>query len=239
MRLQGNCVSEASDPMQPMARPIRRRERRRLNGRRLLLAAGLGLPVLGGILVAVAMLAHPEFNHARQYISELGAHGENAAALFNLGLVLVGLGIILAGLGNYLALAAIGARKGSAAIVALLFALAGAGMALSALIPWPDPRHHLAVQLGLGLGACPVLLVWSLSGIEGVAGLRRFLILTELTILGLIMVSDHLFWPHLVNDLNVGWWESALAITLSGWVMIFDLALDRRLVHQPLNPHTT
>ena len=127
--------------------------------RRLLLQIGMAAPVLAFVAVAVAALAYPGFDNARQYISDLGGPKALHPEIFNGAILITGVGAIAAGMGFGLSLVALGGSRIAAALTSLSFALAGVGMVLASYYPWPDPRH-LAINLGLGIQLAPVLLLW-------------------------------------------------------------------------------
>lgn len=203
---------------------------RSLKLQKLLLATGALAPVIGGCLVFAAMLGNPGYDQGRQYLSELGARGAPDRELFNLGIGLTGLFAIVSGTGNYLALSGLSRRRLPAALVAGLLIVAGIGLTLSAFIAWPDRRHYWAVQVALGAGLCPFLLVWCLWDLPQFAPLRWFLILCSGAILTLTLLTKHLIWPSVVNSLNVGWWESGFAVVLVLWLTVLDMLLHRRIV---------
>jgi len=197
---------------------------------RTLLVVGLVTPITGAALVLAARLTYPGFNQATQYLSELGGRGAPDAALFNAGLILTGLGSLIVGGVDYLALTALGGRRLPAALIALLLGMAGIGLIVGAYFIIPDPRHRWAVNLGLGVVLCPLLLLWCLRGVAGFSRLRGFLATTLAAMVALTLLTHHMVWPHLVNDLNVGWWETGFALVLFGWAPVLQLALGRRLV---------
>lgn len=201
----------------------------RFRRRRTLLVVGMAAPVLAFVGVAAAALAYPGFNNATQYISDLGGPSARHPEIFNAAILVTGVGAVAAGLGFSLAVVALGGSRIAAALTSLSFGLAGVGMVLASYYPWPDPRH-LAINLGLGIQLAPVLLLWGLARVEGMAGLRRFLIVVFVAMAVLTVLTKHLIFKGLVNDANVGWWERAFAIVLVGWTGVAAFALERRLV---------
>jgi len=203
----------------------------RFRRRRALLQIGIAAPILAYASVGLAALTWPGFNHAKQYLSELGGAAAPHPAIFNVGVLVSGAGAGLAGIGFALSLLALGGARVSAAVIALCFGLAGVGLVLSSLYPWPDPRH-LAINLGLGIQIAPLALVWALRRIEGTGRLRIFLLSVFLVMAVLTILTKHLIFKGLVNDANVGWWERAFAIVLVGWTGVAAYALERRLLAQ-------
>ncbi len=201
----------------------------RFRRRRFLLRIGIAAPILAYASVGVAALTWPGFDHAKQYISELGGAAAPHPAIFNIGVLVSGAGAGVAGIGFALAVLALGGARISAAVIALCFGLAGVGLVLSSLYPWPDPRH-LAINLGLGIQLAPLAIVWALRNIEGMGRLRIFLLAVFAIMAVLTVLTKHLIFQGLVNDDNVGWWERAFAIVLVGWTGVAAYALERRLL---------
>lgn len=201
----------------------------RFRRRRFLLRIGIAAPILAYVSVGVAALTWPGFDHATQYISELGGAEAPLPAIFNVGVLVSGAGAGLAGIGFALAVIALGGARFSAAIIALCFGLAGVGLVLSSIYPWPDPRH-LAINLGLGIQIAPLAMVWALRRLEGMERLRIFLLGVFVVMAILTVLTKHLIFKGLVNDDNVGWWERAFAIVLVGWTGVAAYVLERRLL---------
>jgi glucan biosynthesis protein C len=194
-----------------------------------LLVIGMAAPILAFVGVAAAALAYPGFNNATQYISALGGPSARHPEIFNAAILITGVGAVAAGLGFSLAVVALGGSRIAAGLTSLSFGLAGVGMVLASYYPWPDPRH-LAINLGLGIQLAPLLLLWGLARVEGMAGLRRFLIVVFVAMAVLTVLTKHLIFKGLVNGANVGWWERAFAVVLVGWTGVAAFALERRLV---------
>ena len=201
----------------------------RFRRRRFLLQIGIAAPILAHASVGVAALSWPGFDHATQYISELGGEAAPHPAIFNVGVLVSGVGAGVAGIGFALSVLALGGARLSAAIIALCFALAGVGLVVSSIYPWPDPRH-LAINLGLGIQIAPLAMVWALRNIEGTGQLRLFLAGVFVVMAILTVLTKHLLFKGLVNDDNVGWWERAFAIVLVGWTGVAAYSLERRLL---------
>lgn len=195
---------------------------------RSLLAVGIGAPILALASVLVAVSAYADFNHARQYLSELGGATAAFPALFNIGILIAGVMTGVAGIGFGLAVVILTRARVSAAVVSLLFALAGTGLFLSSLYPWPDPRH-MAINLGLGIQLAPIVLLLALRQAPGLPGLRRFLAGVFVIMALLTLLTKHLLFPGTVTDSNVGYWERAFAVVLVGWVGVAAHLLRARL----------
>lgn len=200
----------------------------RLATGRALLRLGVFAPAFAAAAVVLATLAYPGFNHARQYLSELGGPTAPLPLIFNVGVLGAGLMAALAGVGFGLAIARLTGAKILGAFTAVVFMLAGYGLVAAALYPWPDPRH-LAINLALGIQLAPVLLLWALRPVRDLARLKWFLALAFVAMAVLTVITKHLVMPGLVNDANVGWWERSYAVILVGWVAVAAYMLERRL----------
>ncbi len=188
----------------------------------------MAAPIIAIAITVAAVIAYPGFNHATQYLSELGGAKARAPWIFNLGVLTSGVLASLSGVGVGLAATTLGGSRIASALTTLCFLAAGYGMVVSSLYHWPDPRH-LAINLGLGIILAPILLLWALASVQGVARLRWFLIGAMASMAAMAVITRHLIFPHVVNDFNVGWWERAFAIVLVGWTGVAALALERRL----------
>ncbi|MGA0605202.1 acyltransferase family protein [Phenylobacterium sp. VNQ135] len=201
---------------------------RRADAGQALLKVGIAAPIFAASAVLAATLAYPGFNHARQYLSELGGATAPQPLIFNLGVLAAGLMAGLAGIGFGLAIQRLTGARYAGALVAIVFLLAGYGLMAAAIYPWPDPRH-LAINLALGIQLAPLLLLWSLRSERDMPGLKWFLGAAFVAMGLLTVITKHLVMPGLVNDANVGWWERTYAVILVGWVAVAAWLLDRRL----------
>ena len=197
--------------------------------RRILLTIGVAAPVLAFAAVVIAIAAYPGFDQAHQYLSDLGGPKAPHPMIFNLAIFITGLGATAAGAGFGLALAALGGPRIAAWLTAASFALAGYGLVVASLYPWPD-RRHLAINLALGIQLAPLLLMWGLTRVEGMGGLRRFLALVFVAMAVLTVLTKHLVFKDLVNDANAGGGERGFAVVLVGWTGVAAFVLERRLV---------
>ncbi|MCR5879434.1 acyltransferase family protein [Phenylobacterium sp. J367] len=196
--------------------------------RRLMLGFGVAAPAVALISVTLAVASYPGFNHARQYLSELGGATAPAAIFFNVGVLAAGVMAGVAGAGFGLAVAGLANARVSGGLTAVAFALAGVGLAMSAVYPWPDPRH-MAINLGLGIQIAPLLLLFGLRSRRDLPRLKVFLAAVFVVMAALTVITKHLVFPGTVNDANVGWWERVYAFVLVGWVGVAAIVLERRL----------
>jgi hypothetical membrane protein len=189
----------------------------------------MAAPVLALGATLLAVLLFPGFDHATQFLSELGAGGAKRPEVFNAGVALAGIGAGIAGIGFGLTIVALSGSRVAAILTGLAFVLAAVGMVISSLYQWPDPRH-LAINLGLGIQLAPLFLLWGLRRADGVDRLRWFLIVAFAAMAVLTVITRHLVFPGTVNPQNVGWWERAFAVVLVGWVGVAAFLLERRLL---------
>src|ERR1700761_2161416 len=103
-----------------------------------LLACGVAAPLLALASTLAAMAAYPGFNPARQYLSELGGATAALPLIFNAGVFAAGVMAALAGAGFGLAMVALTRARLVGALTAVVFVLAGWGLAQSAIYHWPD-----------------------------------------------------------------------------------------------------
>ncbi len=197
--------------------------------RRILLWIGMAAPVLALATTLIAVALFPGYNHATQFLSELGAGAARHPVVFNGGVAASGIGAGLAGIGFALAIVALGGPRTPAILTAAAFVLAAIGLVVSSLYHWPDKRH-LAINLGLGIQLAPLFLLWGLARAEGVSRLRWFLVSVFVLMAVLTVITKHMVFPGTVNPGNVGWWERAFAIVLVGWVAVAAFLLERRLI---------
>ena len=197
--------------------------------RRLLLVLGVLAPALAILTVALALSANPGFDNASRYLSELGGSSAAMPGIFNGGVFIAGLLAGIAGVGLGLALMTINRARIAGTFTAVVFVLAGVGLAASAIIPFPDPRHVEVLYLALGIQIAPLLLLWGLAADREAVRLKIFLMAVFVILVLLTVTTRHLVFPGTVNDANVGWWERIYALVLVAWVGVTALALGRRL----------
>lgn len=203
-------------------------ETARFRRRRLLLAIGVAAPILAAAAVGLAVLTYPGFDHARQYLSELGGESAPMPMIFNIGVFIAGVMAGLAGVGFGLALMAMTGARIAGVLTAAVFVVAGLGLSLSSLFPWPDPRH-MVINLALGIQIAPLLLLWGLARDRGLPRFKLFLMVVFVAMAVLTILTKHLIFPGTVNDHNVGWWERGYAVVLVAWVGIAAFVVGQRL----------
>ena len=203
-------------------------------GRRRLLTIGATAPLVVLIVFLVSVAAYPGFDHASQYLSELGGAEARFPQIFNVGVFISGVMAALTGIGFGWAIMALTGARITGLMTAAAFILAGYGLSASSLYPWPDPRH-MVISLGLGIQIAPLLMLWGLRKRTDVPRLKVFLFSVFAVMAVLTLFTKHLVLPGTVNDLNVGWWETAYATVLIGWAGIAALMLERALRSEAAN----
>lgn len=203
-------------------------------GRRRLLVIGATAPLVVLIVFLVSVAAYPGFDHATQYLSELGGAQARFPQIFNAGVFLSGVMAALTGIGFGWAIMALTGARVTGLMTAAAFVLAGYGLSASSLYPWPDPRHMI-ISLGLGIQIAPVLMLWGLRRRSDVPILKAFLVVAFAVMAILTLFTKHLVLPGTVNDLNVGWWETAYATVLIGWAGVAAVLLERAVRNEVAN----
>jgi hypothetical membrane protein len=196
-------------------------------GTRRLLTAAVGTPILYFGTLLLSPLFFPGYSHITQYASELGSAAAPCPAIFNTGMMLTGAAGLAAGWGF-----AREARALSTGHSPLLPVLAGlsvslfsAAILIAAIFPMPDPRHG-AFGLGMAVQLAPFFLASAIPREAGLAGLRRFLVVIGLVMLGLFAIMMGV--GALVTRANVGLFQRAYALTTFPWMGIAGYVLLRR-----------
>jgi glucan biosynthesis protein C len=197
--------------------------------RRTFLIVGVAAPLLALTAVLIAVAAHPGYNHARQYLSELGEAGAPLSVVFNGGVLIAGLMAALAGIGFGLGIMALSRARVASVLTAFAFVLAGVGLVIGGAVPYPEQLHNEAMNLGLGIQLAPLLILWGLWTRKDMPRLKIFLAVVFAVMCVLTLLTKHILFPGAVNDANVGWWERGYAIVLVGWVGVAAFVLERRL----------
>ena len=196
--------------------------------RRHLLTIGATAPLVVLIVFLISVAAYPGFDHASQYLSELGGAEARFPQIFNVGVFISGVMAALTGIGFGWAIMALTGARITGLMTAAAFILAGYGLSASSLYPWPDPRH-MVISLGLGIQIAPLLMLWGLRKRADVPRLKVFLFSAFAVMAVLTLFTKHLVLPGTVNDLNVGLWETAYATVLIGWAGVAAVMLERAL----------
>ena len=197
---------------------------------RLLLAAGVAVPVVYYANLLVCSLLYPGYDHARQWVSELGSASARYPGVFNGMLVLLGILGVAAGPGFGWALRRHGAGRAVSVLVALLVAGFGVAMAMGGIFPMPDPRHN-GFGLAIGLLLVPPLMAWGLRRRPELRGLRIFVVANWVAMAVLFVILMGV--GELVTRANVGLWQRAFSLTMFPWIGIAAWVLMPRRDPQP------
>src|SRR5687768_9952403 len=100
---------------------------------KLLLWAGVAVPVIYYANLLLSSLLFPGYSHVTQYASELGSAAARYPWVFNTGIMSMGVAAMAAGAGFGLALHRRGSGRVLAAFVTLLVVLFGAGLVMGGL----------------------------------------------------------------------------------------------------------
>ena len=193
---------------------------------RILLLAGVAVPILYFGNLLVSPLFYPGYSHVTQYASELGGPDAPRPAIFNTGVVLTGLATIAAGLGFFLALRRLTGKVLLPALTGLAIGLAGIAFVMGGVFPMPDPRHG-GFGLGLGFQVAPVLLALALWKRRNLRALNIFLIVTAVVMTAFFAIMMGV--GSLVTRANVGIFQRVNALCTFPWIGIASYVLDREL----------
>lgn len=194
---------------------------------RLGLTGGVLTPLVyaGAVLVA-SLFFYPGYNHATQYVSELGAAAAPHPEIFNNGAIATGVAAIIASLGFFLALRRLSGGIVAPALAGLAFALWGASMIMAGMFPMPDMRHG-GYGLGMALLLAPLFMIWALWSVRGTSGLKAFLFAAWLAMVAMFAIMMNLGELNLVHLRDVGLWQRANAVATFLWVGVAALVLMR------------
>jgi hypothetical membrane protein len=153
----------------------------------LFLKAGVAIPFLYFGSVALAALFYPGFSLVRQFASELGTPEAPHPEILNVGIIGVGVVTLLATAGYWRVLPRLGARAVPARLTCYVIGMFGVAMVLAGIFPHPDWRHSGA-GLGLPILAGPALLAAALSSRDDMRVLRRYLLVTNVLMVAMLVV---------------------------------------------------
>ena len=188
---------------------------------RVLLIAGVAVPILYFSTVIASSFAYPGYSHLTQYASELGMAGTRSAIWFNGGIFVTGLAAIAASAGIYVAARNENGGRLWPVLATVSLALFGVGLLFGALFPMPDPRHG-GFGLGMGLHLTPFFLAIALRRAEGRRRLVRYLVITAVVMLGFLAVMMGV--GGLVTSANVGLFQRVYALASFSWIGIASYA---------------
>jgi glucans biosynthesis protein C len=193
---------------------------------RVLLLAGILIPVVYFGFLIVAPLIYPGFSYVTQYASEMGSAEARYPAVFNTGVMLCGLAGILASFGFFHAIRRLGGNSLLAALTGLTLFLFGIATFIAARFPLPDERHG-AYGLGLAFQLAPLFLALALWRRRSLRGLCIFLlvIFAVMTFFLTLMMGG----GGLVTRANIGLWQRGNALAGFPWLGIAAWRLRKEL----------
>lgn len=195
---------------------------------KLLLLAGVLIPVVYFGLLIIAPLIYPGFDYATQYASEMGSSAARHPAVFNMGIMLCGVFGVVASFGFFHAVRRLGGNTLLAALTGLALLLFGIATFMGGKFPMPDERHG-GYGLGLALQLAPLFLALALWRVRSLRGLCIFLLVVFVVMAFFIAVMFGV--GGLVTRANVGLWQRGNALAGFPWIGIaawyLRKALDR------------
>ena len=189
----------------------------------LLRIGALGPLVYYGLIVVLGFMT-PGYNHATQYISELGAPGAAMAQVFNYGIIAAGGAIILGGLGMLLGLRKLGGGILMPLLAAVAVAVFGASFVIGGLHPMPDPMHN-AYNLSLAGVAAPLFAFLALGDRSEVSGAKTLAVISFLASAVLMAIMFNLGGFNLVHKADAGLWQRGLAVATTLWMLSAFLSI--------------
>jgi hypothetical membrane protein len=152
----------------------------------LFLRAAIAVPILYFSAVFVGAAFYPNFSLIRQFASELGMDAAPHPWILNTGIILAGLLCIIGSAGFNCALKRLQARPILTRWFTAFIGCLGFALIMAGIFPHPDWRHS-GFGLGFPIVVAPALLAVALPRGQGHARLRRYLIFTNVVMIGLII----------------------------------------------------
>lgn len=193
----------------------------------LLRLGALGPLIYYGLIVVLGFMT-PGYNHATQYISELGAPGAAMAKVFNEGLMAAGGAMVLGGLGLFLGLRKLGGGTVLPLLTFVAIALFGVSFVLGGLHPMPDPMHN-AYNLGLAGVVAPLLAFLGMGDRSELSGAKTLAVLCFLGSAVLTAIMFNLGGFNLVHKADLGYWQRGLAAAMTLWMLSAFLSIPSAL----------
>lgn len=190
---------------------------------RLLLGAGIAVPIVYFASQVAATALNPGFDIATQQPSELGCCESRAPLVANAGFLLTGACALLGGFGLAFGLRKLGGNAILAALAGLGMILFGVAMSMSALFPLPDPRHY-------GFGLFPAGLLAPLFGALALknGGAIRWIVLAAFAF-SAVVVMLMFGVGGVVTGNNAGYFSRAVALTAFPAMALLCWSVSRRL----------
>lgn len=193
---------------------------------RILLWAGILIPVVYFGLLIAAPLIYPGFSYVTQYASEMGSADARYPAVFNTGVMLCGVLGLVASFGFFHAVRRLGGNTLLAALTGLTLFLFGIATFMGGRFPMPDERHG-GYGLGLALNLAPLFLALALWRVRSLRGFCVFLLAVFVVMAFFIAVMFGV--GGLVTRANVGLWQRGNALAGFPWIGIAAWVLRKKL----------
>jgi hypothetical membrane protein len=193
---------------------------------KILLMAGVAVPILYFGNLIVSSLFYPGYSHVTQYASELGSASARYPSLFNTGVILTGVAGIASSFGFFFAVRRLTGRSLLAALIGLSFLLFGVSMLMGGLFPMPDPRHG-GYGLGMAAHLAPLLLAIALWKRQRLRALNVYLLASFVVMLAFFAIMMGV--GSLVTRANVGVFQRLYALAMFPWVGVAAYLLGREL----------
>lgn len=191
---------------------------------RVLVAAGVGVPLFWFGSQLAGMALNPGFDIATQQPSELGCCDAQLPIVANVGFLATGVCAALGGVGLLLGLRKLGGNIVLAALAGLGMVLFGVAMTMSGLFPLPNPLHY-------GFGLFPAGLLAPLFGALALknGGAARWIVLTAF-VFSAVVVALMFGVGGIVTEGNLGYFSRAVALTAFPAMAFLCWTVMRRLV---------
>ena len=181
------------------------------------------VPVFYYLGLICGALLWPGYSHVSQYASELGSAAAPYPMFFNINVILCGLSALVGGIGLTHALARLSGKRGWATAAGISIALWGVAIIIAGLYPMPNELHG-AYGLAIAGQFTPLFALLALRNVEGLRGLKAFLVVIFVASLALFAIMMGVAGP--LKIATIGIWQrinSGLAIpylAVLGWVLL-------------------
>jgi hypothetical protein len=192
---------------------------------RMLLTAGVALPVIYFANLLLGGLFNPEIGHMTSAPSEYGAVDANLYVVWSIGFVLVGLAAAAAAVGLLLGLRRTGAGLLTTLPAVLAMGCVAFAFVMNGVFPLPDPLHY----------AFNILLPGLLTPLLGALALWKARApLTQIALLlafaGVIAIFAMMSGAgDLVDETNIGLWVRIAAVVFFGSLALLSWTVLRKL----------
>lgn len=151
---------------------------------------GVLVPIIYFGMQIVAAAFYPGYSFLKQTASELGSNQFSYAALFNVGIFVLGIITLAAAFGYLRALLRLGIKPILAWLVAIAIAASGISSLWAASFPLPDPRHGAQPPFLNIVILLPLLLAIALWKRPNARLLEIYLVATMLLVVGMVPIMS-------------------------------------------------